>query len=176
MSDTSPSPNFEALRLGEPSEPIALDTSEQNRLATVAMLGQARRFVSIVSRHLDPPIYAHRDFVDCLRQVIVGNQIFRLRVIIRDPGPAVRSGHALLALAQRLPTFIALRVPGRPHADFNQAFLVVDERAVIVRRFADRYTGEAGFGDTKTAREYHGLFEEMWGQSRIDPNLRAQVL
>jgi hypothetical protein len=78
-----------------------------------------------------------------------------------------------VTLAQRLPTFIQIRVPAPQFRDFNPAFLVADETGFLHRQFSDRYEGSASFFAPATARELLRVFEPIWETAEPDPNLRA---
>ncbi|NIM27286.1 MAG: hypothetical protein GTO67_00725 [Gammaproteobacteria bacterium] len=168
--------DFERFVLKEDSDSVEVDTSEACRLAAFSMLRQAARSVEIVSRGLDPQIYDNAEFCDAVSQLVVGSRRARVRVLIRDVEPVVKSGHRLVPIAQRLPTFIELRVPAREYDEYNSAFLVVDGAGVIYRRLSDRFEATVNFNNPHMARDLVRQFEEMWQTAVPDINLRRSHL
>lgn len=164
--------DFDTLRLGEDSEPIEVGSSKEILQATVALLGQTRRTLEIVSRHLDPAIYDTREFADALTQYVLNARHARIRVIVMDSTPIAGSGHRMIPLAQRLSSYIEIRNPGRQHASYNSAFLLADQIGSIYRSLADRFEGVVNFGDRRAAQKLSDLFEEMWPLAVADPSMR----
>ncbi len=166
------SAQLEGLRLGAPAEPLALASRAEQRAATLAMLRQARRSVELVSWRLDPPIYGDPEVCEELKRMALASRRARIRALVLDPQGATRRGHRLIRLARRLSSFFELRAPGREHADYAAAFLIVDGTGVITRPHADRYEGEAEFSAPARARSLASEFEEMWALALPDPELR----
>jgi len=77
-----------------------------------------------------------------------------------------------VALAQRLSSFIEIRVPAREYDDYNAAFLLVDGTGLIYRTLSDRYEGTVDFNDPRRAQDLGRQFEEMWQTASPDANLR----
>jgi len=161
------------FRLGETPDVVEVALSDEARDAALALVRQARRTVDIVSRHLDAPLYDTAEFVAAVKALALGSHQARIRIVLGNVEPVLRDGHRLVTLAQRLPTFIQIRVPAPQFRDFNQAFLVADETGFLHRQFSDRYEGSASFFAPATARELLRVFEPIWETAEPDPNLRA---
>ncbi len=168
--------DFDTLRFGEDSEPIEVESSKEILQASVALVGQTRRTLEIVSRHLDPAIYDTREFADALTQCMLNSRRAQVRIILMDSTPIAASGHRLIPLAQRLSTFIEIRNPGRQHASYNSAFLLADQVGSIFRVLADRFDGVVNFGDRRAAQRLSDMFEEMWPLAVPDPNMRLLTI
>ena len=153
-------------------EEITVDTSEALRDIALEMARNCSRTLDIASRHLDPAIYDHIEFVEAVKQIALNNRLARIRLLVCDVGPVVSRGHRLLELSSRLSSFIAIRKPGRDYKNFNEAMLLADNRAYIHRRFADRYEGIASYDDKRRTSDLTGRFEEVWERAEIDPNFR----
>jgi hypothetical protein len=164
---------FGHFRLGETRDVVEVGSSGELREAVLALVGQGRRSVEIVSRHLDPAIYDTVELVEALKALVLASSRALVRVLVQDARPLVRDGHRLVALAQRLPTFLQLRVPAPAHKDFNQALLIVDETGYVHRQLADRYEGTTCFNGPLLARDLRRTFETLWASAEPDPNLRA---
>lgn len=163
---------FEKHQLGESDDPIPIETAEHHRTAATRMTQQARLYIDIISRELDPLVYDTPEFVDSLRRLILENRRSRVRILICDPGTVVRRGHRLLDVAQALSSFIELRKPGPEHKTWNGSLFVADETAYVQRFSAERFEGVANFNDKRHARILTQEFEEMWEKSSPDPNFR----
>ena len=168
--------SFAEHQLGETPDVYALDTSESNREAATALAQQARRTISIATRHLDAPIYDDGGFSTAVRDLILGSRRAEVRVLVKDSTPVLRVGHRLIALAQRLSSFVEIRVPAHQHIDFNRAFMVVDDVGYIHRNFSDRFEATMSFNDSKVARGLLREFNGMWEHAKPDPNLRRLIL
>ncbi len=172
MSDHQ-APDFSSHILGETADAVAVGRSAEVRAAATAMVGQARRTLDLVSRDLDAAVYDDAGFLEATKQLAVRSGRTQVRILVQDVAPAVTRGHRLLALTQRLSSFMDIRVPSRQHANYNSAFLVVDRMGTIFRPLADRYDGLVCFRNPREAGELTEVFEKMWALANTDPNLRA---
>lgn len=157
----------EAPRFGE------LSTREEIRAASVHLVAHARRTVHIYSRDLDPQLYDNDEFLDALRRFAISHRRAEVRIIVQDAGPAVRDGHRLIGLAQRLSSRIGIREPGPQHREYNAAFLVTDARGVIYRELGDRFDALASEDDRPRARQLIRYHDEVWEFGRTNPNIRV---
>ena len=168
--------DFEGFVLKKDSQTVAIDTSEECRLAALSMVLQAARGIDIVSRQLDPQMYDNREFSAAVNMFVVGSRRARVRALLRDTDAVVKRGHRLVTLFQRLSSFIELRVPAREFDEYNAAFLIVDEVGVIYRTLSDGFEGTVNFNDPRMARELTRQFEEMWQTALPDAGLRRAHL
>jgi hypothetical protein len=168
--------DFERFLLKKDAQAVAIDSSEACRVAALSMARQAARGIDIVSRHLDPQMYDNREFCEAVSQLVVGSRRARVRALVRHTDPVVKGGHQLVALAQRLSSFIEIRVPAREYDDYNAAFLLVDGAGLIYRMLSDRYEATVSFNDPRRAQDLGRQFEEMWQTAAPDTNLRRAHL
>ena len=164
--------DFARFALKKDAQSVDIDTSEACRLAAVSMARQAARSIEILSRKLDPAMYDDDDFCQAVTRLVTGSRRARVRVLLRQVEPVMRHGHRLVGVAQRLSSFIELRVPAPEFDDYNGAFLIVDGAGVIERRLADRFEARVSFNDPRTAQELRRQFEEMWQTASPNANLR----
>lgn len=175
MNYSRPS-DFERFVLKQDAQAVSVDSSEACRVAALSMVRQAARSVIIVSRQLDPQMYDDNAFCGAISQLVVGSSRARVRALLHHVDPAVKRSHRLVALAQRLSSFVELRVPAREFEEYNAAFLVVDGAGIIHRRLSDRFEANVNFNDPRTAQELGRQFEEMWQTAVSDINLRRTNL
>lgn len=164
--------DIDGLELGTSSEELETETSEDCRRLALLMASQAQHRIRIISRHLDPPIFNNEEFVEAVKHLVLKRTASRVEIIVKDSGPLMRRGHRLVALAQRLSSYIEIRKPGRPHSAYNGGVLVVDACGYLNRTFADRYEGSACCNDSRTCKALTEHFQEMWQAGEPDPNLR----
>ena len=151
---------------------IEFETREELRDLASQILSRTTHTLDITSRHLDPGIYDDDAFIDGVKTLALQNRGARIRIVINDLAPVIARGHRLLDLAQRLPSFFAVKVPGSTHKNFNEAVLIADNQAYIHRQFADLFEGTANLYDRGKARDLTSRFEDLWEKADFDPNLR----
>ena len=169
-------PRFTDFPLGRSHDPVEVDTSEAVREASLAMIRQAAREIVLVSRHLDASLYDNHETSEALRDFVLQSRRTRVRILVKEPEVARQHGHRVVELAQRLSSYIDIRVPAGEYHGYNAAFLVADQTGAVYRSMADRYEATVTFGDRHAAGELMRQFDEMWETSRLDPGLRRLSL
>lgn len=164
-------PDFDADDIDLEST-LAFESRQELFSITTNMLTRTERNLDIVSRHLDPLVYDQVETVEAIKAMALGNRQAQIRVVVTDLRPVLGRGHRLLELAQRLTSFISIRVPGKSHKNFNEALLIADNNAYIYRPFADRYEGEAHFQNRGKARDLKSRFDDLWEKADTHPGLR----
>jgi hypothetical protein len=165
-------PEYEHYKLGVESQPITLDGSAENYGIALSMMQQARRNVAILSRQMDGRLYNTAEFMHALSQLASQHPRSQIRMLVKETEPLIKYGHRIIELSRRLSSAIGIRTIHEDYREYNEAFMVFDERGVIKRRYADRYEGIANFNDPKQARELLSFFDEVWNISEPDPDLR----
>ena len=164
--------NFDELIVGESAGPVTITTSEEARLAALALATQARRSLHIFSRDLDAPLFDNVPFVDAVAGVAARSRNTFVHILLQDANRVVNQGHRLLELGYRLDSKIKMRKPHPDYQHFNEAFLIADETGLIHRRPGDRYDGIVDFSARREARELVKFFSDVWERSAPDPGLR----
>ena len=167
--------DIDHLILGDTVETVNLESSEDQRRAAAALVGQARRRVDIFSRDLDKKIYDYQAFLEALQALAV-NHHGQIRILVKDSDKAVKYGHRLIPLSQRLTSLIEIRKVAEDYKEYNEAFLIADETGYVHRRHADRFEGITRFNAAKEARELLVFFNEVWRNSAPDTNLQRIYL
>ncbi|SDU00638.1 hypothetical protein SAMN05216296_1210 [Pseudomonas pohangensis] len=162
--------------LGETTELQRFNSAEQARCLMLAMLQQARRSLCLYTPDLEPWLYNHNLIQDSCRAFLLGHPHNRLRILLRDSGRAVRDGHRLLTLSRRLSSNLHIR---KLHPDYpaeEVAFLLADDRGLLLRPEIDQYAGYALFNDPGRTRLRQAQFDQAWDSSVLDPDLRSFLL
>jgi len=167
---------MEKLQLGISGDELTISTNDELRELATSMVRQARQTLWISSRDMDATAFNNADFCNAVTQLATRSRYSQIRILIKNPDPAVKNGHCLLTLAQRLPTYMEIRLFGKDHKTYNQANLIVDRTGFIHRPISDRYEATANFSDRYHARNLANEFQEMWDASMDDPQLRRLSL
>lgn len=167
---------FDQYTLGQTDYELELESREENRLATLAMVRQARRNLDIASRDLDTAIYDQGDFIDSLKTMVLENRRARVRIVVWEALAISRRGHQLLQLATDLSSFIEIRQAAREHDQYSEAMLVADGCGYIHRLLWNRYGASAGFHGRRRAQSLLNSFDNMWDQASPSVYLRRLAL
>jgi len=154
------------------AETQPLETRDDSRQAAAVLANMVRRELIIFSRDLEPPVLDHSEIIDPLRKFLVASRHTRIRVLTIDPSRALRDGHGLVRLAQRLPTHVSMHRPHEDDADAIDTFMVADERAYLYRTVAERYEGRWCENDPVRSRQLRKRFDDIWERSKAEPEFR----
>ena len=149
-----------------------LENLGDNREASAAVASAAKRELALFSRDLEPLIYDSEPFLMAVQALAARSRMSRIRVVSIDPGPAIRAGHRLIALAQRFSSYIEIRRASRDHADLAETFLVADEVALLYRPVSSRYEGYVDLYAPPAARLCLKTFAGIWEAAEPDPEFR----
>ncbi len=167
---------FDNYQLGIDDDEVLISTSEEHHLSATMMAQQCKRDISIISRELDPKVYNVPEFVDAVKNMLLTRRRARVRIIVFESQLIASRGHLLLELAGHLPSYIEFRKPGKEYMGFNESLFVTDNTGYIYRSNAERFDGSLNFSDKRRSKILMDVFEEMWGRSSSDPNLRKLSL
>lgn len=149
-----------------------LETLADNREAAVAVAGTAKRELALFSHDLEPLLYDKDEFIRTVQALATRSRMSRIRIVSIDPGAAVRSGHRLIAVAQRFSSYVEVRRAAKDHALLAETFLIADEEAALFRPIASRYEGYADLHAPLEARKFLKQFDEIWQIAEPDPEFR----
>jgi len=160
----------------DPRDPIQGRIELQGRAAfarhALQMAQQASRSIDILSFDLDPPLFDQQAFVDAVKRLATGSHQSRICILLQDNDRVQKQGHRLLELARRLPSHIAIHRPAAEDQGHPENLMIVDDSSYLLRRVHTRYQGIVGYLDRREARPLSSLFDEMWGRSGPDSDLR----
>lgn len=164
--------DLEACQLGESAGDFALATREDSRTAASLLAAQARRQVELFSADLEPFIYDQAAFIEALTQLSISSSRARVRILVKDFERSVKEGHRLVELSRRLSSFVELRKVHSDYQNFNETFLLVDDYGLLLRRHAPRFEGVFSCRAPLEVRRLRAYFDEVWGRSEPDPDVR----
>lgn len=164
--------NLDLYTLGQSEGNIDLTTADENREVAQELVRQARREVYIVSYDLDASVFSTREFVEALSAFVRNGSRAHAHILLQTPDKAVKQGHRLVPLAQRLSSSIRIHHPAQEHSNMIETFMVVDGIGYFRRPVADRYEGVASFKSPVVARDLRELFLTMWERSTPESQIR----
>lgn len=172
-----PLPAFSELdptrcRLGESAGEFAIATREDNRNGAALLASQARRQIELFSPDLEPVLYDQTAFIEALAQLPLGSPRARIRILAKDFERAIKQGHRLVELSRRLSSYIEIRKVHSDYHAYNETFLLVDDYGLLHRRHSPRYEGVFSCKSPLEVRRLRAYFDEVWGRSETDADLR----
>ena len=163
----------QAMRLAWPDAPPAarpvpagmLPTGTRSETAAtrLQLLAEARHRLAIRLPVLPGDCYASVAELAELRRVAISGRGAQIRILLHDPEGALRNDHRLIALAQRLPSAIQIRVPVEETdlADLS-ACLLNDAGGYLYLPEADRPQGRASRCDRAAQAPLQQHFDAVW--------------
>ena len=149
---------------------------EQAQAHALALLQQARFNLCIYSPDLEAWLYSHSSVQEACTQFLLASPKNRLRILVRDVGKPVRQGHRLLNLAQRITSNLHIRRINPDHPSDECAYLLADDRGLLLREAPEQYAGYALYNDPGRTRQRQAQFDQTWDTSLSDPDLRSFLL
>jgi hypothetical protein len=141
-----------------------ISTTNEARAAIVEITGRANRGLAILTRDLEPDIYAHDEFLETLKKFLLQRTFARVRVLISDPTRAFKVGNRFVEMGRRLNSYIEFRNI-KAEQDHAEAFCIVDETGIVYRARADSWDGVADTYEPTIARRYLDMFDRLWNAS-----------
>ena len=149
----------------------ALDV-QNNQLAYLNMIGQARLTIDLLSRDLDPRILNTDSFSAAIRNFVKVSPNSRFRILLAEPGAVVSHGHCLLELARRFSSFISIRKTNEEHRSHQNNFLIVDRKALIYRPNSHDLEALINYDASSECRQHLEFFNDVWEKSEPASELR----
>lgn len=103
-----------------------------------------------------------------LRRIATSGRGAEIRIILGDPVMALRAGHRLIDLAQRLPSMLRIRTPPDDDRDSEMeasAWLLNDTGGYLFLPDANRWEGRAALCDTPGQAPLLLQFEQIWDRA-----------
>ena len=144
--------------------------------ARTLILGSIGR-VYLVTQKLEAELYNDQVIYDHLSELATGKRNADIRIIAHDTRVAANQGHSLIHLAQRLPSFVQIRLTvTTEHRNFRESWLISDDSAYMRIRNPERYEGYYELDNKLECRSYYDDFIEMWDACEQDQNTRRLSL
>lgn len=160
---------------GAPDERALRETETQHEAAalTLEVIRRGRRSLALYTRDLDPALLGSSEAVEALRSFATSTRGALVRVLVHDLRRAVREGHGLISLAQRLPSRFSIRVVvEEPDVQYAAAFAINDQGGYVFRPIATRNEASACLHGPARQRQLLAHFNETWERARPATELR----
>lgn len=137
--------------------------------AHVRLLSAARNRASIYLPVMDAGVLESDEVHTELRRLATSGRAARIRILTHDANRAHRDGHRLIALSQRLPTALSIRVPtDETHLHYGSAFTTADDAgAYLFRPVFSRFEAEGSLDALGQTSRLLAYFDEVW--ERAEP-------
>lgn len=149
---------------------------QEARAHVLALIQQAQRSLCLYSDDLEPWLYNHGSMQRACTRFLLASPRARLRILVRDPGRAVKEGHRLLGLSRRLSSNLHIRKLNPDYPGEELAFLIADDRGLLLRPEPDQQAGYTLYNDPARVRQRQAQFDQAWDTSITDPDLRSFLL
>ncbi|MDP2227222.1 MAG: hypothetical protein Q8J78_07065 [Moraxellaceae bacterium] len=154
------------FRLGESETLLKLDSLEDFARAELALLAQVRRQLLILTPDLEPERFNADAFADGLSALARRSRYSDVRILLAEPGVALRWGHKLLGLSRRLPSKLRIRQLHEDDMKQPEAWIVADNIGLLRRDSLKVYQGMLSAKSIPHAQRATLRFEEMWNRAR----------
>ncbi|MGD2084105.1 MAG: hypothetical protein PVF91_14175 [Chromatiales bacterium] len=174
--NTASEEQINAARLGETSGEMLLEGRESLRLAVQRLFDQANERLDLFTWDLEPAVFDSYELFEQASRIARRTRHSRIRIMVQESRRAAQDGHALVRLAQRLPSHVQIR---KPHKDFEQyrhSFLIADGRGLLYRHSPDLFEATVDFNAPEQAQETGEFFDRVWELSQQDVQLRRLSL
>lgn len=164
------------FKLGETRAEIRLSNAEENRNAALSLASQARYYINIFTQDMDDAIYNNDEFENHVFSLATRHPGSQIRILVQDSSAAIRKGHCLLRMAQKLTSSVFIKNPPLTHKNDKSAFMTVDGVGLLYRVRADNYNYEASvnFMSPQRVKKLEEFFTEAWEHGT--PDLQARRL
>lgn len=149
---------------------------DQARAHALALMQQARRSLCIYSQDLEPWLYHHNSVQQACSAFLLANPKNRLRILVKDLGHAIKDGSRLISLSRRLSSNLLIRKLNPDYPIEDTAYLLADDRGILLRPEAGQFAGYASYQDAGRVRLRQAQFNQAWETSITDPDLRSFLL
>lgn len=149
-----------------PARPLPAGTRAELAAARVQLLAGARRRVAIYQPVLPEDVYGAPAELAELRRIATSGRGTEIRLILHDPAGSLRDDHRLVALSQRLPSVVLVRVPLEElDLAYASSYLLTDQGGYLFQPDARRPEGRAATSDRASQAPLLQHFNEVWERS-----------
>lgn len=164
------------LQLGSHLSLERFSLPDDARSHALTLLLQARRSLCIYSPDLEPWLYHHSSVQDACTRFLLSNPKNQLRILVRDASRIVKEGHRLFSLSRRISSNLQIRKLHPDYAAEDVAFLLADDRGLLLRPEPALPAGYVLYNDPGRTRQRQTQFDQAWDTSITDPDLRSFLL
>jgi hypothetical protein len=158
--------------LGTTHELIYLHDQQEFYAIVLSMSQQASRHIRLFSHDLDPAIFDTPEVAEEFARLAISSPHVYIQLLLQDTSGLIQSGHHLLRLAQRVSSYLEIRVTDPMHQHILDNFYLFDDEGYVKRELPDKYAGTADYFDSRMVEYLGQRFIRMWERASPDPHLR----
>lgn len=152
----------------------AIDSREALAAARLQLLAAARHRLALHLPMLGRDDYGNDAELAELKRIATSGRRAGIRILLHDPAAALRDGHRLIALFQRLSSAIQIRTPVEDvDRQCASAWLTTDTGGYLYLPDASRPQGRMALADRAAQAPLQQQFEEIWERSARASELQA---
>jgi predicted GNAT family N-acyltransferase len=134
--------------------------------AALHVISSARRELIFNTRDLDPDVLEHADVLEALKRLALSGPNTRIRMLVQDPSRATAECPRLLALAHRLSSAFAFRMPVEEvDRQYAGSYVASDRQAYFERALAIRFDGDGDRHAPARTAQLWTSFNAIWERS-----------
>jgi len=162
------------FKLGETQAEIQLSNIEENKNAALSLAEQARYRINIFTHDLENSIYNNNEFENHITNLVIRHPGSQIRIIVEDSTKAIKNGHCLIRISQKLTSSISIKNPGDAHKNNENSFMTVDGTGMLyrLRNKKNNYEASVNFMSPQRTNKLDIFFNEAWKQGFPDRQVR----
>jgi hypothetical protein len=129
----------------------------------------ANRLISIYTPNLEVELYDQTEFLDIVKRFVLGRNFAKVRVLLEDASRLIRSGNRFVAMAKRLTSYIDIRLVRNRLPQRAAAYIIADDRAIMLRTDMESADAIADFNNPAIARAHLAEFDASWIANQPEP-------
>ncbi|MET0618584.1 MAG: hypothetical protein ABWZ54_12450 [Luteibacter sp.] len=154
---------------------LAADNRADLEAAHLRLLGQARYRAALYLPQMETGVLDSEAALVELRRLATSGRQAQIRILTHDAEQAHREGHRLIALAQRLPTAVSIRVPtDEAHLRYGSSFICDTVGGYLFRPVAGRFEARGDLDAPGETSRLMAYFDEVW--ERAEPAWQIRPL
>jgi hypothetical protein len=145
----------------------------------LALLAAVRHKLAIHLPVLPADAFNSPDELAELRRIAISGRGAEIRIVLGDPAAALRTGHRLIDLAQRMPSVLRIRTPVEEDTRSEtetSSWLLNDTNGYLFLPDADRSEGRAALKDGPGQAPLLLQFEQIWQRAMPATQLQGLAL
>ena len=162
------------FKLGKTKAEIQLTNIEENRNAALSLAEQARYNINMFTQDLDNAIYDNNEFENYIFKLAIRHPNSRIRILVQDSTTAIKKGHCLIRIAQKLTSSVFIKNPQDLHKNDKSNFMTVDGMGMLYQSRNDKHNYEASvnFMSPQRAAKLDNFFNKAWEHGLPDQHVR----
>ena len=161
----------------ENTSAITLNERQECVDAVERLVRGAEQHIAIFTQALEPLLYNRHIICDLLSALARKSSHSNVRILAQATKSVAADGHCLIHLAQRLPTYVQIRIPSTQELQtFRESWLIADNHSILQLNNPQRYEGSVIEQDRLYVKHKLEFFDHAWENSDPDQNTRRLSL